>query len=1380
MKSNSKSIKPKFLGGVFQVLFMLIYAGVLQAQPTFTKSFSPDQIGPGSSTTLTFEIDNTDQADPVSDLAFTDTLPAGVAIATPSSALTTCTNGILSAPDGGATISLSGGQVGANSMCTVTVNVTGSPIGTHTNVSGELTSSVGMVAGATADLIVDGARPGFSKSFAPGSIPLGSTSTLTLTIDNTNGGSINTLSFTDQLPAGMIIATPANAATTCPGGSITAISGTSSIFFLGSVGAESSCFVAVDVTTDATGVFLNNSGELLQGVEGISSGFATAALNVPVEFLVKSFIDDPVPPGGNVTLKFTVTNLDRDNPATAISFDDSLDPLGSLTGLAPNEALPKSACGGTLDFAAGTLSLTGGSLPAAGSCTFNVELAVPAEAPSGTFTNITDPVTADIGGDGVVGNEAVDNLIVSLAPILTKEFTDDPVGAGGSVTLQFTITNTSSDSILSDIAFIDELTTFLPFPISVALPPTPDPPCGVGSSMSVVSLADDREGLSLTGGSLSAGGSCTFDVIVDIPVGFPAGTYLNTTSDINALIGGEEPVSGKPASGDLVVVAGPTLRKEFTNDPVEPGGTVNLEFTLIHDPFATANATGITFTDNLNAALTGLVATGLPLSDLCGAGNGSLTGSAMDSMLTFSGMELAPGATCTFSVTLQVPATAAAGSHTNTTSSVVANVLGLETIGNAAADDLKIAGLVLTKEFTDDPVLPGGTVNLRFKIENVSPTSDAANIFFEDDLASTLAGLTATGLPMNNVCGNGSSLQGSAGNTFLTFNGGSLAVGEPCTFDVTLQVPAGAASGTYNNRTSLFNATLEGPPVFFDNATDNLIVSNDLLLLTKEFTDDPVAPGGTVTLQFSLSNLDVLNAAMGIAFTDNLDATLTGLVATGLPLATPQCGAGSQLSGTSSLTFTGGNLAPGDNCTFEATLMVPSSGVQLGTTFPNTTSQVTGTIGGLGVVGNPAIDNLRIDFLNFTKAFGGPAVAGGTEMLNFTIVNLDPNTSANGIGFTDDLGSVIPGLVAIGLPESDVCGPGSMLTGTSFLKLTGGNLLPGGSCSFSILLQIPVAAQIGSFPNTTSELFMNGLSVSSPASADLEVFNPVIDIQKTPDNQTIAAGGNASFTIKVTNTGNDSLDNVTVTDALTPNCNATLGTLGVGEMTSYNCSLDNVTADFTNTATVTADSAGGLVSVSDNALVEVVAENKTFTGPTATGTGDATISFNGGGLDCGFSQISYIPLEGGPMSPPAGSAPEGLSFPHGLVTFIINGACTPGFTASFTWKLPSELPPDTQYWKYGPTPDKPTPHWYELPATVAGNTITFNVTDGGLGDNDLTVNGIIVDPSGPGVSGVIPPPPPPPPRSVKPIPFLKPEILMLLSGLLALAALSAIRRRRLM
>ena len=147
VKSNSTLSAGKLRIGLLSILLVLAVVTAVHAQssPTFSKVFAPNTIGPGSTSTLTFTITN-GSATPVTGLAFTDTLPAAVTIADPANASTDCDLGLsgsLSAPDGGSTISLSGAQLGGSQSCTVTVDVTASTPGSHTNTSGDLISSAG-------------------------------------------------------------------------------------------------------------------------------------------------------------------------------------------------------------------------------------------------------------------------------------------------------------------------------------------------------------------------------------------------------------------------------------------------------------------------------------------------------------------------------------------------------------------------------------------------------------------------------------------------------------------------------------------------------------------------------------------------------------------------------------------------------------------------------------------------------------------------------------------------------------------------------------------------------------------------------------------------------------------------------------------------------------------------------------------------------------------------------------------------------------------------------------------------------------------------------------------------------------------------------------
>ena len=220
---------------VFQVLAgVLFLAGVLSSAavaspppPTFSKVFSPDTIGPGSVSTLTFTIDNSaNPSETFDELSFTDTLPPGVTLAAPAFVSNGCV-GTVSASNGGDVVSLTDGMVGAGETCEIVVNVTamtcaglrgGGGGDICANLSDALSSTpFGAGGTASADLTIDDSLPSFSKSFAPDTVEIGGRSTLTFAIDNSGGVALTTFfSFIDTMPAGMVVADPSNAVTTCP------------------------------------------------------------------------------------------------------------------------------------------------------------------------------------------------------------------------------------------------------------------------------------------------------------------------------------------------------------------------------------------------------------------------------------------------------------------------------------------------------------------------------------------------------------------------------------------------------------------------------------------------------------------------------------------------------------------------------------------------------------------------------------------------------------------------------------------------------------------------------------------------------------------------------------------------------------------------------------------------------------------------------------------------------------------------------------------------------------------------------------------------------------------------------------------------------------
>jgi hypothetical protein len=79
----------------------------------------------------------------------------------------------------------------------------------------------------------------------------------------------------------------------------------------------------------------------------------------------------------------------------------------------------------------------------------------------------------------------------------------------------------------------------------------------------------------------------------------------------------------------------------------------------------------------------------------------------------------------------------------------------------------------------------------------------------------------------------------------------------------------------------------------------------------------------------------------------------------------------------------------------------------------------------------------------------------------------------------------------------------------------------------------------------------------------------------------------------------------------------------------------------------------------------------------------------------------------------------------------------PGGSATLSLFLPPWERANT-YYKFGPTPDDPTPHWYEFlfdgttGAEMLSDRIILHMVDGQRGDDDLTANGRILDPGGAG------------------------------------------------
>jgi uncharacterized repeat protein (TIGR01451 family) len=254
-------------------------------QPITTKVFSPSTITVGGASTLSFAINNPSMDVTLTGVSFTDTLPSGLVVASPSGVTGSCSGGssaVVSVSANGATIGFSA-TLTPNSGCNFSVNILATTVGIENHSTGPVASSAGAGAPGLATLTVLAApAPTLTKTFADSQIQLfgPNSTTLTFTLTNPNAIALTGLAFTDTLPSGLIVSTPNGLTGSCGGGTIIAIAGSNNISLSGAtLAASASCTFSVNVTGTAIGVQTNTTSTVTSD-QGQPGTLATASITV--------------------------------------------------------------------------------------------------------------------------------------------------------------------------------------------------------------------------------------------------------------------------------------------------------------------------------------------------------------------------------------------------------------------------------------------------------------------------------------------------------------------------------------------------------------------------------------------------------------------------------------------------------------------------------------------------------------------------------------------------------------------------------------------------------------------------------------------------------------------------------------------------------------------------------------------------------------------------------------------------------------------------------------------------------------------------------------------------------------------------------------------
>ena len=385
--------------------------------------------------------------------------------------------------------------------------------------------------------------PTLGKTFSPASIDAGGVSTLTITLSNANDTAASlTAPFIDTLPSGVVIAATPNAGTTC-GGTLTANTGGSTVTLTGgSIPANGSCTVTANVTATVAGSYFNSlPAGALQTSNGNNAAPAVATLTVNTPPVVtppvvvaptlgKSFSPATINAGGVSTLTITLSNA---NGTAATLTAQLIDTLPSGLVLVPGsisstciEPFTASSAGFTAAWFvvdASAVGLTGGSIPANGSCTVTAQ--VTASGGGSYFNSLPAGALQTSNGNNAapaVATLTVNTPAVVIAPTLGKAFSPATISAGGVSTLTITLSNPNATVASLTAQLIDTLPSGLVVAGSTrSTCIEPSQSAGFSAAWFVI----DTRAVGLTEGSIPANGSCTVTMDVRAEA---AGSYVNS------------------------------------------------------------------------------------------------------------------------------------------------------------------------------------------------------------------------------------------------------------------------------------------------------------------------------------------------------------------------------------------------------------------------------------------------------------------------------------------------------------------------------------------------------------------------------------------------------------------------------------------------------------------------------------------------------------------------------------------------------------------------------------------------------------------------------------------------------------------------------------
>lgn len=1092
------------------------------------KSVSPaTQLIAGQIASYTVSMPNTGLLD-TAGTTIADPIPAGTVYVASSTRL----NGVAVPDSAGGVMpfaaaalvnspSKAAGVIAVGASATVQFQVLAQSGGTVQNVATVDPDGAGPGTPITVSAVNSGLTgPGVAKAFSPASIGAGGISRLTVTLSNANATAITGVAATDNLPSGMILASPANPATTCTGGTTTATPA-GSVLTLGgaSIAASSSCTLSADVTVAIAGTYTNTipAGAVTSNNAGLSTSGTQSLTVTEAPTLSKSFAPATVTPNAKSSLTITLANP-TSTAMTAATLSDTFpsSAAGAPGNMTLFDSVTTNSCGGTLTDSGGgaltagsaSLKLNGGTIPANNVCTITVNVKAPT---GGTYINtIAVAALATSGG----ANRATASATLQIAsPQVSKSFAAPAVDVNKATAMTVTLTNVTGVSI-TGLAFTDT------YPTNLVNSLTPGTTSNCGGTVTASATATNPGTLSLSGGALAAGASCTLSVNVQSAV---SSSYTNTipAGAVSSSIG-----SNAAAANATLSVAQPYISKVFGAATLSLNGTSTLSITL-SNPTAIA-MTGAAFADTLPA--------GLSASNAGGTCTGTKTASG--SVVSLSGGTIPASASCTVTATITG---ASVGIKVNTIPAGGLTVTGPITSSSATATTASITVLsapTLSKSFSTSPILPvSGISTLQIVLSNGNSVGLTGATFI-DTFPTAPGAMTIADLITTNSCG-GSLLndQGAvlaAGSAGVRLTGGVIPSNSSCT--ITVNVKA-SATGDYTNTVAA------SPTAGFLNTTEaggNTAAASAQLAvrlaapgLTKTFSPGSIVANSPTMLTLTISNSsttqvitsaalsDIFPSGMKVYSTPNFNNTCGGSVTSGRAV-----GDGSIGMNGASIPF---NASGTGNCSIS--VQVTSTFVAASPGVTNTTGTVTSANAATSATAsaNLIVTAPPVTSPTISKSLNPASIGSGDiSTITFALGSSNTGTLTNA-NFTDTLVNMTLASATTGGTCAGVTSSPALVVGATALNLTVPNLASGG-CSVTVQV---TSSTVGVNPNSVS-----GVTTTQTPSAgagagpvNLTVYaKPTIT--KTFGTPSIAVGGTSTIVFTLGNINSAALTNAAFTDTL--------------------------------------------------------------------------------------------------------------------------------------------------------------------------------------------------------------------------------------------------------